>query len=375
MVDHVCLRHLRVVKFRGSGFSENEAPLVIGPEGIEVASLSSRELNYPVSNERVSTGVERLDTMLRGGYYRGASILIAGAPGTAKTTLSGAFVQAACHRNERSLFISFDENAGEVQRNLQSVKIRLAPFVESGLLRMASTRSEAISAKEHLVRLKLLIRDHQPRCVVIDPISALLKAGGPTAAHGVVERLLHLIKSSGITAIFTSLNDGSLPMTESTLIQISTLADTWIQLSYSIHGGERNRALTVIKSRGTRHSNQVRELLLSDEGVSLADVYTSGGEVLMGVLRWEKEEAEKLASERAHLEFERKRHELEMARAALQARIDASQCEMQIKDLELAMLAKDGANHATRAINWRQSVLRQRDGDLTAKPGTVGEGI
>ena len=137
-VDHVSLRSARIVKYRGSSFLANEFPIIIGPAGIDVPNMSDAKLNYPIFNDRVTTGIERFDTMLDGGYLRGTSILITGAPGTAKSTLGGAFVEAACRRGERALFVSFDEDDREMVDNMASVGIRLAPHVKSGLLRMHS---------------------------------------------------------------------------------------------------------------------------------------------------------------------------------------------------------------------------------------------
>jgi circadian clock protein KaiC len=195
--DRVSLRTLRTVKYRGSGFAENAFPMVIGPKGIEVAAVAPLEPEYPVSNERVSTGIEGLDQMLSGGYYRGSSALVSGAPGTAKSTLGGSFVEAACQRGERALYISFDESAGEIVRNLASVDIQLGPFVESGRLRIHSARTDSQSADQHLMALQALVVEHEPECMVIDPLSAMIKAGGNVAALSVAERLLGLAKSRG----------------------------------------------------------------------------------------------------------------------------------------------------------------------------------
>ena len=155
----VSQRNLRVQKYRGSGFDENESPFVIGPAGFDVAvTRTLGRIESVVSNERVTSGVARLDTMLGGGYYRGASVLITGFPGTAKTTLSGAFAEAACRRGERTMFVSFDSDGAEVMRNLASVGIRLDRHVKSGVLRMVSARTITGSAETLLVRIKALAK-------------------------------------------------------------------------------------------------------------------------------------------------------------------------------------------------------------------------
>ncbi len=197
----VSQRNLRVLKYRGSGFDENESPFVIGSDGFDVAiARTSGRGDAEVTQERVSSGVSRLDTMLGGGYYRGASVLITGFPGTAKTTLSGAFAEAACKRGERTMFFSFDSDGSEVIRNLASVGIRLERYIKNGLLRMVSARTISGSAETLLVRIKAMAREHRSRCVVIDPVSTLAKVGNELTAHGVAERLIDWSKAEGIDA-------------------------------------------------------------------------------------------------------------------------------------------------------------------------------
>ena len=230
--DRIALRSLQVVKYRGSGFTENEAPLVIGPAGIEVARPGSTAFECRISEERVSTGIVALDDMLRGGYFRATSMVVTGASGTAKTTLAGAFAEATCLRHERALYICFDEGTQEVIRNLRSVDIQLEPHVASGLLRITAARAESRSADAHLLRIRALIDEHQPRCLIIDPLSAITRAGGAVPALSVARRLIYHTKREGITLLCTSLLAGTEPDVEATPLAISTLADTWIHLSY-----------------------------------------------------------------------------------------------------------------------------------------------
>lgn len=358
--DRVSLRSLRVVKYRGSTFAENEVPLLIGPSGIEVAKVGPPEFDYEISDERVSSGVEAIDRMLRGGYFRGSSSLITGAPGTAKTTLVGAFAEAACERGERTLYVCFDEGSEEIMRNLRSVGVDLEHHVESGFLCMMGARTEARSADEHLLRIRRAMEDHDAACVVIDPLSAITKAGGAVPALSVARRLIYQTKQKGITLVCTSLLEGDDPGTEGTPLEISTLADTWIHLGYPAQRGERNRTLSIVKARGTGHSNQVRELVLSDEGVSLRDVYTAGGDVLMGTLRWEKEQEIAAERERVRAEIVRKRQALKLAEAEAEARRHAIEQEIEARGLELAALEQE---QETREKIWRsqrRGIERQR---------------
>jgi circadian clock protein KaiC len=280
---------MRVLKYRGSPHVLNEVPFVIGPAGVEVGSSHGVHPEPQPFNEKVSTGIEGLDAMLCGGIYRGTNILVTGSSGGGKSSLAGAFIEAACLRNERALFISFDENSRDIVRDLGMMSIDLAPHLGSGLLRMEAVRTEATSSEEHFMHIKRMITEQLPRCVAIDPLSALARVGGGLAARAVAERLIYLCRNKGITVLFTSLLEGIDPHLETTTLHVSTISDSWIQISYALLDGERNRALSIIKSRGSKHSNQLRELIFSDSGITLADPYTAGGEVLMGTLRMEKE--------------------------------------------------------------------------------------
>jgi circadian clock protein KaiC len=359
--DRISVQTLQITKYRGSGYAAAEFPLSFGPSGIEVGATKPPEIGHQASAERLSAGFERLDAMLGGGVFRGSSTLITGVPGTSKTTLAGKFIEAACSRGERALFVSFDEGAEQIMRNLSSVGIALKAHVKSGLLLMHSARTEGISAEEHLLKIRSLVREHRPHCMVIDPLTAIAKSGALGAARTVANRLIYMIKDEAITLMVTALCESDGPESEATDLQVSTIADTWIHLSYLVRSGERNRAITIIKSRGTSHSNQVRELVLSDSGLSLSDVYTAGGEVLMGTLRWEKEAEERSKKARYRAEFDQKRRELQFAEAGTSDRIKALQLDLERQRAELALYS--GENDVRIASS------SQREGEMGKRRG------
>ena len=366
--DRVAVQSIQIVKYRGSGYAASEYPMSFAPSGLAVDATVAAELTHDASSERITAGFERLDAMLGCGVFRGSSTLITGAPGTSKTTLSGKFAEAACRRGERTLFVSYDEAGEQIVRNLSSVGIQLKAHVKSGLLRMYSARTEAIGAEEQLSKLSALIREHRPQCLVIDPLTAIAKAGSVGAARTVATRLINLVKEAGISMFVTALSGVEDPRAESTALEISTIADTWIHLSYLVLGGERNRALTVIKSRGTVHSNQVRELILGRSGPTLADVYSAGGEVLMGTLRWEKEAEEGAKKIRQRSEFDYKQRELRFAEANISAQIRALQMDLERQRAELALYS--GENEVRNAALGRQKdeLRRRRSADAADKP-------
>ncbi len=357
VVDGSAFRNLRVKKYRGSGFAGHEFPITLTNEGLQLTNRGPTELKYKVTDERISSGLPRLDNMLNGGYYRGSNVLISGAPGTAKSTLSGLFAVAACKRGERTLYVSFDEGAAQIVPNLGSVGIRLAPHLKSGLLKIYLTRTRGPNVEDQFGDLRAQVRAFNPRCLVVDPLSALSTKLAHVASADATQQFLDFLKSEGITAVTTSLMDG-LSTDEAMATGISTIADTWIHVSYVVQDGERNRALTIVKSRGSGHSNQVRELTLSDEGVSLTDVFVAQGKVLMGVARWEWEQAERAGKKRTHAANELKRLQLHLAQAEAAARLQVVQTEMEARSAEMAVLA-DATGSASKLVTTDRAVLRK----------------
>jgi circadian clock protein KaiC len=357
-------RRLRILKYRGSSFTENECPFSIGASGFEIAPTDTTIVPFgPVPTERISTGVEPLDRMLGGGLIRGATTIITGEPGTAKTTLAGAFSEAACKRGERTLYIAFDESCEEIARNLRSVSIQLDSYVKTGRLVMHSGQVGSASAEEHLLQIRGLVQRYRPSCMVIDPFSAFMKIGSELATQAVAARMIRWIKSLGITLVCTSLPTGTDRGLAAATLMIATAADTWVNLSFfdgGFDGGERNRGLAIFKSRGTKHSNQVRELILDDSGISLAEPYTSAGTVLMGTMRWQKERTD--IEERARLEaaFDSKRAAVHNEVAELEAQLETMQRSVEEKRLILRSMSGAKAARKEDEELWHSGMIRLR---------------
>lgn len=384
VVDGSAFRTLRVIKYRGSGFSGDEFPIALTSAGMRLSNRGPAELTYAVTDERISTGLSRLDHMIGGGYHRGATVLISGAPGTAKSTLCGLFAAAACARGERTLYVSFDEGANQIVRNFRSVNIRLGRHLKSGLLIMYSTRTRGPNMQDQFGALREIVVKHKPRCVILDPLSALSPKLARAAAD-VAQQFLDFLKIEGITVVNTSLMAG-INTDEATATGISTIADTWIHLSNVVQDGERNRALTIVKSRGTGHSNQVRELQLSDTGVTLTDVFVAHGKVLMGVARWEWEREEVAAAKRTKVAAELKRVQLVLAQAEAAARLQVVQTEMDARRAEIDLLAAATGSDRSVKTTGRAMLLKLRHADddggvgpastkPSKKPSTAAAGV
>jgi circadian clock protein KaiC len=268
--------------------------------------------------------------------------------------------------------VSFDVGAGQIVRDLRSVGIRLAPHQKSGLLKIYSTRTRGPNVEDQFAALKAVVAAHRPRCLVIDPLSALSAKVAHLASADAAQQFLDYLKGEGITVVNSSLMDG-LDTDEATATGISTIADTWIHVSYVVQDGERNRALTIVKSRGTEHSNQVRELRLSAEGVSITDVFIAQGKVLMGVARWEWEQGERAAKKRSQVASDLKRLQLQLAQAEAAARLLVVQTEMKARSAEIAVLALATGSASELVVTDRAVLRRMRHADdevRVAKPKT-----
>lgn len=363
-------RTIRIGKYRGSGFSASPTPFVIGRSGFDVVAFKSARIGYPTFSDRVSSGVVRLDALLNGGYRRGSSTLISGSPGTSKSSLAASFIAAACARGDRGLLVSFDESASQIISNMSSIGIDLAPFVEAGLLTMSSFLSGGRSPEEHFIEIRNLLKSERPDCLVIDPISAFLKADYPFSAL-ICENLLDMPKAAGITVLCTSLLDHTTSALERSSSLVSTIADTWIHVSYVARDGERNRAITIIKSRGIGHSNQVRELVLDANGINLVDVYVAEGEVLMGSARAQKEAEVERLEVLDQIATERQRLNLERQLAEARAQMDSAALELGWKQREADLLALAERSrrevHRVAAIE-RLGLRRARDDEPPVDP-------
>jgi circadian clock protein KaiC len=333
-------RTIRVTKYRGSSFAANPAPFIIGPSGLEVIGFGNTRLNHPTFRDRLTSGVPRLDEKLGGGYLRGTCTLVSGSPGTSKTSLASTFILAACQRGLRSMFVSFDESADQIVANMQSIGVDLEPHIASGLLTMDSLLSNGASPEDHYIAIRKLLDERRPDALVIDPLSALLKMKLPFA-EVVCERILDHAKSAGVSVVCTSLLEKNAGSEEMSMSNVSTIADTWMHVSYHAQQGERNRALTIVKSRGTAHSNQVCELIMGPDGVDVADIYAGEGEVLMGSARLQKQARDRRESLRQELAEERRRFELEKSVADLKFIADKAVSDLDWRQREAALLEKD----------------------------------
>ena len=368
VIDQVSTRRLRIVKYRGTAHGTNEYPFLIDEDGFSVLPVTSLGLQHEVSEERVSSGIPRLDTMLGGeGFYRGTTILVSGTAGTGKTSMAAHFVDAACRRGERCLYFSFEESPGQLIRNMRSIGLDLEQWVKRDLLRFHSSRAMFYGLEMHLAVIHKIVEDFKPQAVVLDPVGSLVQAGNRNDAHSMLIRLIDFLKLRGITAILTNLTSGGGAL-EKTDVEISSIVDSWLLVRDIELEGERNRSLYVLKSRGMAHSNQLREFLLTERGIDLLDVYVGPGGVLTGSSRLSQEARETAAAlERQQNEKRKERGRLRK-REALEARIAALRKEFEVEDEEAEASAAQEGLREQAITESRSRMARNRKADDAGGP-------
>jgi len=353
--EQVATRRLRIVKYRGSTHGTNEYPFLIDKTGISVLPVTSLELTHKASSERISTGIPRLDTMLEGkGYYRGSSVLVSGTAGTGKSSVAAKFADSACRRGECCLYLAFEESESQIIRNMQSIGINLEPWVKKGLLKIHASRPTFYGLEMHLVQIHNLVSSFNPGVVIFDPVTNMISVGSENEVKSMLTRLLDYLKMKLVTTLFTNLSHQE--DLEKTSVAISSLMDTWILLRDMEIGGERNRGLYVLKARGIGHSNQIREFLLTKEGIDVRDVYLGQDKVLTGSARLAQEATEKAEALIRRQEAERKQRELERKREAIESQIKLLRSQYESEEEELrtsiqqAKLKEEEISRATKEM-------------------------
>jgi circadian clock protein KaiC len=348
--DQISTRRLRVVKYRGTMHGCNEYPFLIDETGISVLPITSMGLDHAASSERVSTGIVRLDEMLGGGYFKGTTILCSGTAGTGKTSVAAHLARSTCEKGERCLFFAFEESSSQLARNMQSIGIDLSRYIRNGSLSFIAGRPHSQGLEMHLATMHKAASQFKPTLVIVDPVSNLMGTGTTASARSMLTRLIDFLKSKGITTFFTTLTEGSSGL-EQTDVGISSLIDTWLMLEVVRGGGERNRTLNLVKSRGMAHSNQTTEYQITDRGLVLLDTYLGPSGVLTGSARMVKEAEDKALAASREEDIGRQLTLRETGRKAFEARLAALQAEFAAQDAEL-----------DRNIRER---LRQRDSTPT----------
>ncbi|MBS1520158.1 MAG: circadian clock protein KaiC [Bacteroidetes bacterium] len=335
VVNQISTRRMRIVKYRGSLHGTNEYPFLIDSEGIAVLPVTSLNLDKETTSERISSGIPSVDDMLGGkGFFRGSSILVSGTAGTGKTSIASAFADGVCKSKQRCLFFAFEESPQQIVRNMRSINIDLEKHIKSGMLKFFGARPTLYGLEMHLVAIHKEIQKFKPSVVILDPITNFISIGSLSEVKNMLIRLIDFLQGEQITVMFTALTLGDL-VYDQTDEAISSLVDAWLMVKDIEANGERNRGMYVMKSRGMKHSNQVREFVISDDGLELIEVYVGPDGILTGSAR----EAQILQEETGvaihNYALSRKDREIMRKRQVLEAKISSLNSEFESVEEEL----------------------------------------
>jgi len=363
VINHVSTRMLRVIKYRGSLHGTNEYPFLIDEEGISVLPVTSLRLDRHVSSQKISSGIPSLDVMLAGkGFFRGSSILVSGTAGTGKSSLAGAFCAAACEKNERALFFAFEESPQQIIRNMKSIGIGLQDYVDQGLLKFNASRPTIYGLEMHLVTIHKQIKKFKPAVVVLDPITNLITVGSVGEVKSILTRLIDFLQAENITVMFTALTINSSGHDQPDE-GISSLVDSWLMVRDLESNGERNRGLYVMKSRGMKHSNQVREFVITDQGLHLVPVYLGPDGVLIGSAREAQQLSDSAIEEMRTHAIASKEREIGRKQRMLEAQILSLKSEFET--------VKEELNKAYQEEDLRKEIMERNRKRLADKRSNI----
>ena len=365
LLDHrvqnqISTRRLRIVKYRGTAHGTNEYPFLIDQEGFSVLPVSSLGLNHKVSEDRISSGIADLDDMIAGGgFHRASSVLVSGVAGSGKSTVAACFANAACAAGERALYFSFEESADQTVRNMKSLGIDIGRWIKSDKLRYIAARPTFYSLEMHLaVMLREVIR-FDPSLVVLDPISSFLESGDRMEIQSMLLRIVDFLKSRGVTAVFTHLMHGQDGRVE-TDIGLSSLMDAWILLLNREVNGEFNRELYLLKARGLSHSNQVREFIMSKDGIKLISPYLGESGALTGSARKIEEAKSRQTEMRRQADVFRAQQQIEQKRRRAKAQMEALQADLDADEIALKAMLQDESEYLRQAADDKVEMEKSR---------------
>jgi circadian clock protein KaiC len=265
------------------------------------------------------------------------------------------------------VYIAFEESAQQIIRNAATIGIDLKKHLKNGLLRFEATRSSSQGLEMHLATFFKIVNEFEPAVVVVDPITNLITTGNSREVRAMLGRMMDMFKTKNITALFTSLTQGGGAL-EQTEYGVSSFVDTWMLLRDFEQNGERNRLIYVLKSRGTAHSNQVREFIISAKGIKLVDVYMGNEGILTGSARLNAETNAKAVEQSYLSKLSKQKKYLEHKRLITKARLKSEEAELAMNEAELESLVKDEAQRReiialdNSAMKSSRSGIKQNEG-------------
>jgi len=276
-------RTIEILKLRGAPHQRGEFPFTItSRDGIIVLPLSGIELTQSSSSIRVASGIERLDEMCGGGFFRDSIVLVSGATGTGKTLLVTQFMAGGFRADERCLLFAFEESKDQLFRNAAAWGIDFSDMEKSGRLMVVNRYPHAMAMEDHLVEMQQIIADFKPNRVAVDSLSALERVSSLRSFREFVISLTSYLKLKETTGLFTSTTPSLLGGGSITEKHISTLTDSIILLRYVESFGEMLRSIVLLKMRGSQHDCTLRQYTIDGEGMHIGEPFHDVVGILSG---------------------------------------------------------------------------------------------
>ena len=364
VINQISTRRLRIVKYRGSVHGTNEYPFLIDEDGISVLPVTSLKLEKAVTTGRISSGIPALDHMLGGtGFFKGSSILVSGTAGTGKTSIAAYFANRACYDGKKCIYFAFEESPRQIIRNMKSIGMDLEKHEKNGLLQFHASRPTLYGLEMHLVAIYKLIKKFKPEVVILDPITNLVTVGSVSEVKSMLIRLIDFLQDEQITVLFTALTLNTI-VSEQTDEGVSSLVDAWLLVRDIEFNGERNRGMYIMKSRGMKHSNQVREFVITDKGLDLVEVYLGPDGILTGSAREAQAIKEETGVALHDYAITAKDREVNRKRKVLEAKISSLQTEFESVEEELNKIYLQEELKKEVMEKTRQEITRIRKGEI-----------
>jgi len=259
-------RSIEINKYRRSPHYKGEYPCTITANGLTIFPLDAKDRGDQDQQERYSSGLPGLDGMIDGGLFRDSIVIVRGPTGSGKTTLAGIYARSGAERGERVAYYGFEEPRPILLRNFASLGMDMNAMVKAGTLQVHCRYPEAMGLEDLLVGLRLGLEEFKPSLVVMDSISSIEHSSSEKGFRQFMVGLASLLREHGRSALLTQTTSGAEAIAH-TAPYLSTIADTILNLDYSIDQYDLSRTMRVLKMRGSSHVTHPYRLEIGQGGL------------------------------------------------------------------------------------------------------------
>ena len=269
--------YLQVLKMRGvdpkikSRYISRKYRCGLTSNGITVYPHLKPTKEIHLSNAKIKSGTDGIDTMLSGGMIKDSSMLVAGGPGTGKTIFGLQFINSGLLNNEPCIIATFEERPEQLVLEAKNVGIDLAPYIENGLLKFIYSAPDNVCPAEHATHIKKVVESMDAKRVFFDGIVNLeMTLPDHLQLRGYLHTLTDYLKSNNVTSIFTT-EIASNGRDKIISPDASFIMDSVVILKHVEYENKLRRYTYILKSRGTKHDRGIREYSITDDGLLIKE--------------------------------------------------------------------------------------------------------